>query len=197
MSKRDDILVAAEALFDANGFHAVGVDAVIAKAGVSPRTLYRHFASKTALVEAVLVSRDERFWAFYSKMATAHQASHGDPVLAAVDAIGDWLTGETAQGCLFLKAIGEFGEAAPAITERARAHKEKLLADLCVRAAAHERMSAANSDGNAAAQTLGRQLFLLVEGAIAEARLFGANEATDYARAAAWALVQQPVIAPA
>ena len=43
---------------------------------------------------------------------------------------------------------------------------------------------------------LGRQLFLLVEGTIAEARLFGANEATEYARAAAWALLQQPVVAP-
>ncbi|MBV6631511.1 MAG: TetR/AcrR family transcriptional regulator [Alphaproteobacteria bacterium] len=193
MSKRDDILAAAEALFDANGFHAVGVDAVIAKAGVSPRTLYRHFVSKTALVEAVLTSRDERFWAFYGRMTAEHQASHGDPVLAAVDAIGDWLAGETAQGCLFLKAIGEFGDAEPGIIEQARAHKEKLLADLCTRAAAHEKAAV----DDAAAQVLGRQLFLLVEGAIAEARLFGANEATDYARAAAWALVQQPVIAPA
>ena len=187
MSKQDDILTAAEGLFDARGFHAVGIDAVIEKAGVSPRTLYRHFASKTVLVGAVLKHRDERFWKFYEQATAKHLSAHGDPVLAAVDAFGDWLTGESYHGCLFLKALGEFADDEPAILEIARAHKQKLLADLCARAAHH---------GADTAQVLGRQLFLLVEGAMAEARLFGANEATDYARAAAWALIQQPVVTP-
>ncbi|MEO0394101.1 MAG: helix-turn-helix domain-containing protein [Pseudomonadota bacterium] len=187
MSKQDDILNAAEALFDARGFHAVGIDAVIERAGVSPRTLYRHFASKNVLVAAVLKHRDQRFWSFYEASAAKHLSAHGDPVLAAVDAMGDWLTEESHHGCLFLKALGEFAEDEPAIIEVSRAHKQKLLADLCARAKHH------TADN---AQVLGRQLFLLVEGAMAEARLFGAHEATDYARAAAWALVQQPVVAP-
>lgn len=191
MSKQDDILNAAEALFDARGFHAVGIDAVIEKAGVSPRTLYRHFASKTVLVAAVLKHRDTRFWGFYEQATAKHLAAHGDPVLAAVDAIGDWLTGESHHGCLFLKALGEFADDEAAILDIARAHKQKLLADLCDRAAHHGQDSAQEK-----AQVLGRQLFLLVEGAMAEARLFGAHEATDYARAAAWALVQQPVVTP-
>jgi len=186
-SKKDDILAAAETLFDARGFHAVGVDAVIAKAGVSPRTLYRHFESKTVLVEAVLAHRDQRFWAFYWPAAERHLNSHGDPVLAAVDAVGDWLLGVSDRGCLFLKALSEFGEDEAAITAIARAQKQKLLADLCTRAARHD---------PANAQVLGRQLFLLIEGAIAEARLFGANEAAEFARAAAWALVSQPAVVP-
>ena len=187
MSKQEDILNAAEALFDERGFHAVGIDAVIEKAGVSPRTLYRHFASKTVLVEAVLQHRDQRFWKFYAETAAMHHAAHGDYVLAAIDAIGDWLTGVTAHGCMFLKALGEFADTEPALVTLAREHKQKLLGDLCTRAASHDPENA---------QVLGRQLFLLVEGTIAEARLFGANEATEYARAAAWALLQQPVVAP-
>lgn len=188
MSKKDDILQAAEALFDQHGFHAVGVDAVIAAAGVSPRTLYRHFDSKTMLVEAVLQARDQRFWQFYLAAADRHLASHGDAVLAAIDAVGDWLIEVSDQGCLFLKALGEFGDAEPPLTAIARQHKQRLLADLCTRAGQHD---AAN------AQVLGRQLFLLVEGALAGARLFGANEATEYARAAAWSLVSRPAVVPA
>src|SRR5207302_4416652 len=51
------ILAAADKLFYAKGIRAVGVDAVVAAAGVSKRTLYNHYPSKDALIAASLQAR--------------------------------------------------------------------------------------------------------------------------------------------
>ncbi|WP_019937442.1 TetR/AcrR family transcriptional regulator [Bordetella sp. FB-8] len=52
--KRDAIIQAAIAEFRANGFEATSVDKVAARAEVSKRTLYNHFASKDELFAAIL-----------------------------------------------------------------------------------------------------------------------------------------------
>ena len=44
------ILDAADRLFYGEGIQAVGVDAIAAQARVSKRTLYKHYASKDALM---------------------------------------------------------------------------------------------------------------------------------------------------
>jgi AcrR family transcriptional regulator len=50
---RETILAAAKAAFAERGI-AAGVDQIARRAGVGPATLYRHFPSKAALVDAVL-----------------------------------------------------------------------------------------------------------------------------------------------
>ena len=49
-------------MFSRDGVRAVGVDAVIAKAGVARMTLYRNFATKDALILDFLARREE-VWA--------------------------------------------------------------------------------------------------------------------------------------
>ena len=51
---RDRILVAAGSLFYREGIHATGVERIAQEAGVSKRTMYQHFPSKTQLVEEYL-----------------------------------------------------------------------------------------------------------------------------------------------
>jgi hypothetical protein len=58
LSTRDRLVAAASTLFYAHGIRAIGVDAIAAKAGVTKRTLYYHFASKDELVAAYLAVRD-------------------------------------------------------------------------------------------------------------------------------------------
>ena len=55
-SGRESILATADELFYEHGFHAVGVDLIVARAGVAKSTMYRHFPSKDALVATI---RDE------------------------------------------------------------------------------------------------------------------------------------------
>src|SRR3954469_23177071 len=53
---RDRLLTAAAELFYAEGIHAVGIDRICQRAGVSKRTLYQLFATKDDLVTASLAA---------------------------------------------------------------------------------------------------------------------------------------------
>ena len=52
--RRATIIAVAKVLFSDKGYHGVSVDEIAGRLGVSPAILYRHFASKEALYEAVL-----------------------------------------------------------------------------------------------------------------------------------------------
>ena len=59
MSRRQQILAQAAELFAERGFHGVSVGDVGAACGVSGPALYRHFASKDAMLAEMLVSISE------------------------------------------------------------------------------------------------------------------------------------------
>ena len=52
-SRRDLILTAAAELFSTRGYHEVGIDEVGTAAGITGPGVYRHFAGKQALLEAL------------------------------------------------------------------------------------------------------------------------------------------------
>jgi AcrR family transcriptional regulator len=62
-SRRDEILRAAAQLFAERGSRAVGVDDVGAAVGVTGPAIYRHFASKDAMLAEMLVRISERLLA--------------------------------------------------------------------------------------------------------------------------------------
>jgi AcrR family transcriptional regulator len=62
-SRRDQILQAAAQLFAERGARAVGVDDVGAAVGVTGPAIYRHFASKDAMLAEMLVRISERLLA--------------------------------------------------------------------------------------------------------------------------------------
>jgi AcrR family transcriptional regulator len=62
---RDRILRTASELFYKHGFHAVGIDLIIERAGVAKATLYRHFPTKDDLIAAYLEVADARFSAWF------------------------------------------------------------------------------------------------------------------------------------
>lgn len=70
-NKRADLIAKATELFAQGGYTAIGIDRIIAEAGVAKMTMYKHFPSKQHLILAVLKQRDEAFRA--SLMAYAEQ----------------------------------------------------------------------------------------------------------------------------
>jgi AcrR family transcriptional regulator len=60
VGRRDQILATAAQMFADRGFHAVSVDELGAAVGVSGPALYRHFASKDAMLAEMLVDISER-----------------------------------------------------------------------------------------------------------------------------------------
>ena len=55
MSTRDKILAAARKAFDRHGLEGLSLRDVAAKVGITPMAIYRHFASKEALVDALVL----------------------------------------------------------------------------------------------------------------------------------------------
>ncbi|MDZ7829535.1 MAG: TetR/AcrR family transcriptional regulator [Halofilum sp. (in: g-proteobacteria)] len=93
-------------MFYNEGFHATGIDRLASEAGVVRMTLYNHFASKEALIEAVLERRYARY------MDDLRDAVAGRGPRAAVRALAErhceWLRARSTRGCIVIKAIGEF-----------------------------------------------------------------------------------------
>jgi AcrR family transcriptional regulator len=61
ISKREQLIRTAQKQFARNGFHAVGIDAILQGSGVARRTLYNHFRTKDELILAVLRYYDKNF----------------------------------------------------------------------------------------------------------------------------------------
>ena len=176
-SSAQRILDAAERLYYARGVQAVGVDMVVAEAGVGVKTLYAHFGSKNRLVEAYLRRRDQR-WLARLQARLAH-AQPRDRALAVFDALGDWFAEPGFNGCAFINVAGEL-HTNPVLREIAREHKVALRTLLHL---------AARDAAVADPETLGDRLMLLVEGAIVTAHLEGDQLAAARARSAAAALM--------
>ncbi|MGQ0572987.1 MAG: TetR/AcrR family transcriptional regulator [Pseudonocardia sp.] len=175
------ILAAAERLFYAGGVRGVGIDAVVADAGVATKTVYALFGSKQGLVEAYLRRRDRR-WLDWLAERTDQAAPGRDRVLAVFDALGEWFAQPGFSGCAFINVAGELHGDDVARTV-AREHK------LALRALLRE-VAAAVPDADPA--TLADGLMLLVEGAIVTAHVEGDRDAATRARAAAATLLDAP-----
>jgi AcrR family transcriptional regulator len=59
-SKREQLLNTALELFYREGYHATGIDRILAESGVAKMTLYKHFKSKDELIMAALEERHAR-----------------------------------------------------------------------------------------------------------------------------------------
>jgi len=100
---RERILAAADSLFYGEGIHAVGVEALAAKAGVTKRTLYHHFASKDALIAAYIEGRLARF-------TIDPERSPREQILRAFAQLGKALRDERFRGCAFINAAAELSD---------------------------------------------------------------------------------------
>ena len=85
-TRREQILATAAELFAARGFHGVSVADLGAACGVSGPALYKHFASKDAMLAEMLVSISERLLDVGRERVAA---ANGDPG-AALRALVDW-----------------------------------------------------------------------------------------------------------
>lgn len=101
------VLAAAEELFYAQGIHAVGVDAIAERAGVTKKTLYDRFGSKERLVVEYLSARDA---AWKELLAPYLDRAGTDPrarLAAVFDASAQWAAQRGGRGCSMINAFAE------------------------------------------------------------------------------------------
>ncbi|MGH3675702.1 MAG: TetR/AcrR family transcriptional regulator [Mycobacterium sp.] len=108
---RNRILATAYDLFTRRGIRDVGVDEVVATAGVAKTTLYRHFPSKDDLVLAFLEQR-EQVWTveIVERRSRERAADPEGQLLAIFDVFDDWFHHRTDyEACSFIKVMFEMG----------------------------------------------------------------------------------------
>ncbi|HVQ95392.1 MAG TPA: TetR/AcrR family transcriptional regulator [Mycobacteriales bacterium] len=176
---RERILATASRLFHRDGYRAVGVDTIIEQSGVAKMTLYRHFPSKDELIVAHLERANDGFWEWFDS-AVAGSAPARDRLVAVFDAIQRLATHTSCLGCTFQEVAAEFPDPGHPAHEVAREHKRAVLARLCQLAE-----EAAAPDP----KLLAEQLILIMDGAFAAARMFGAQSPAGSSAGAARVLV--------
>ncbi|WP_222195278.1 TetR/AcrR family transcriptional regulator [Modestobacter italicus] len=111
---RERLLTAAGELFYESGIAATGVDAVLQRAGVSPATMYAHFAGKDGLVAAYLEERHQLWRATWDDVL-AELDDQVDRLLSLFDAVNRYRQREgNRRGCAFLAAATELPADHPA-----------------------------------------------------------------------------------
>jgi AcrR family transcriptional regulator len=111
-SVRESVLDAAYELFNRKGTRVVGVDAIIAKAGVAKATFYHHFPTKDDLVIAFL-QRREQLWTreWFEAEVNRRGATPRERLLAIFDVFDEWFQRDDFEGCPFLRTMFETFEA--------------------------------------------------------------------------------------
>jgi AcrR family transcriptional regulator len=156
---KSQIVAAADELFYSRGLHAVSVDAIAEKAGVTKKTFYNHFKSKDDLVTCYLEARDRPTVDRFKEWAGS-EGSVADRMVRFFSRLARASQGPRWNGCGFMRATAELAnmQGHPALTA-ARTHKarcEEWLLGMVV------------EEGHADAETIACALMVLIDGAVSQ-----------------------------
>jgi AcrR family transcriptional regulator len=157
---RDRIIDVAGPLFYREGYRAIGVDRVIAEAGVAKATFYKHFPAKDDLIVA---------WVERSEVLSASKLPPIDgplPLTAYADHMIDIAQKVWCMGCTYQGTAAEFSDPAHPAHAAAIRVKTRVIENLRQRAV---------NQGLAFPQATAERVFLFLEGVWAATRMFGAR----------------------
>ena len=171
--KRQQVVETAYALFKRAGFHATGIDRIIAEADVAKMTMYRHFPSKDELIVAVLDYRARRFDDQLNQLAQK-SITPEQKIAEIFDWHGRWSRSPDFHGCLFAHALAEFGDPGHPVFEAVARQKNGL----------RQRMRSILSEvmPRGQAENVAATLLMLIEGATLMAQMGQAETALREAR---------------
>jgi AcrR family transcriptional regulator len=181
--KRQHIVETAYVLFKRVGFHATGIDRIIAEAEVAKMTMYRHFPNKDGLIVEVLDWRAARFERQLDRLTEA--ATTPEQKIATIfDWYAHWFDSADFHGCLFQHALAEFGDSEhpvfKAVTRQKDGLKRRIEEILKVTMPV------------AQAESIASVLFMLIEGATILAQMGQGKTAIENAREAAERILTVP-----
>lgn len=179
--KKKALIETATRLFSQFGFHAVGIDRIIAESRVAKMTMYKHFPSKSRLVVEVL---NEQGAAFAAGIAAA-VAAHTD-ALDKLHAVFQWhdirFRSEAFTGSMLIHAAAEFHAEENDILSASQAQRDAFVDSL-------RRILDERFDGETA-ERLARRCALLLDGATLARQLSGHVDAACDAWEIAQALLE-------
>lgn len=174
---KQKILQVASELFQTRGINATGVDTIVAVAGTTKMTLYKHFTSKELLIIEVLKKGHQDFQSWLNEQLSRYSKKPSEKLQKLFDFIEEWISSPDYHGMAFLKASAEFPEESSAIhrlsAEQFRVYLARLAEDAGVK----------DYEG------LSLQLSLLIEGAMQAEQIRRGSGSLKYAKKAAKILI--------
>ncbi|MHA2936912.1 TetR/AcrR family transcriptional regulator [Vibrio sp. RC27] len=167
--RKQHLIETAQILFNQHGYHATGIDLILAESKVSKATLYKHFQSKEDLILAALALQHGRVLEMINKKFIEAENSDEPQVLALFDALDDWFNSEHFFGCNFINASAEYSDTLHPIYKYAAKHKRAMVELISTKLDAH---NVGKAD----------QIGLLVEGAIVMAHTHGIKNSAPMAK---------------
>lgn len=134
---RERILAVARDLFYRHGIHAVGVDAIAEAAETNKMTLYRHFASKDALIAECMVRLVAEFEVAWDEIIARHPDDRLGQLRAWLRYVAEFKLSQAERGCAFVNAAAELPDKdhpARRVIERHKTKQREKLIGLCVEA---------------------------------------------------------------
>lgn len=178
---RARILAAAHRCFFRRGFARVGMNDIAAAAKVTKRTLYHHFDSKDALLEAMLAQQAELSVRTYAAIFSQNRVGPAELVRNIFDDLAVWAGRRDYLGAGFTRLAMELcdmpGHPAMRFARRHKADVEALLGRQLAESGATD------------AESLARQIWMLMEGAMLMTLLHGGQGYIAEAAKAAQRLV--------
>ncbi len=159
----DRIRRTARELFYKEGIRAVGVDTIVAKAGVTKPTLYRCFASKDELAAAYVRDYDAEFWQRFEEAGIGLADDPRRHLRNYLTGLGERATSAGYRGCGLSNAAVEYPEQENPARLVAEGGKQLLRERL-------EGMAAQMGAGDPG--LLADGLLLLIEGAFISGQIF-------------------------
>src|SRR4051812_20928387 len=167
---RQRILETADRLFYQEGVRAVGIDRIIAEAGVAKMSLYNHFPSKDDLILEVLKHREEGVLHFFRTAMERHGKKAKNPLRAFFAALKDFFQSPGFRVSPSQTAAVELADPTPPGTDFVRGHKRRFSEFL---------RGLVEATRGGAAEKVAPAVAILVEGAIITAVIQGNPEAAD------------------
>lgn len=160
----EHLLRAADELFYREGVRAVGIEAVVERAGVNKMSLYRQFSSKDDLVVAYLQRCDVRFFERFDESLAKHPGEPAKQLMQYFEDLARRASAPDYRGCPFVNVATEFPDATHPARRSVEHNKTRLMARLTALA-----QEAGANDPVALAE----ELALLVEGVYAASQTYG------------------------
>lgn len=182
-SGRARLVHAAIELVYSHGFQAVGVDQIVAAAGVTKTTFYKHFESKDDLLVAAIRQRDE--WEMEAWTRAVRKIAGDDPrrqLLAFFEVLDVWFNAPDFRGCQFINAAAEFPNPHDPVHAVAAEHKRKnrdFFRDLAAAGGAQDPEAVAD------------RYTALVEGTLVLRQVHGRDDAARVIKPAVEALLEE------
>ena len=193
-TKQNELIEIASRLFYKQGYGTTGIKQIIEEAGIAKGTFYTHFTSKEELGLAWLRDRHQK-WNSWLAAEIDQLETPGKKIIGTFGFLATWMKEADYRGCAFINTCAETPDCNSPLRKEVESHKRDLhemFQQLSLQHCGFTDLSATSKKADAARHA-GTVFYLLFEGSLLEAQIFGELWPIQAAQTKAEAMISSPL----